>query len=121
VVANCLLWSVGTASGADYVITDSQGTAVVSLDVVAVFTGGFALLGWATLAVLERLTRRARALWTGLAIGVFALSLVPVYLVEATTLTTVFLAIIHTVVAAILVPALRKGDRPAAPAARTAA
>jgi len=42
---------------------------------VAVAAGGLALLGWAALAVLERLTPRARQLWLGLALAALAASL----------------------------------------------
>lgn len=102
-----LAWLAGSAAGADYVITDRTGTGVVTLDVAAVFAAGFALLGWGTLALLERLTRYARPAWTTLALAVLVLAEVPVVLVDATTTTAVALTVVHVAVAAVLIPVLR--------------
>ena len=57
------------------------------------------------LALAERVARWGRTAWTVLAVGVLALSMVPVGLVEATPSTRIGLTLIHLAVAAVLVPA----------------
>lgn len=101
------VWAVGHLAGADYRITDSMGTVRIDLVVVTQVTLVIGLLGWATLALLERFTRRATAIWTSLAVIVLVASYVPVFLVEATVATRVALVAVHTAVV-VLVPALRR-------------
>ncbi len=108
VLANTLLWLGADALGVDFVLTDSAGTGVVGLVPTIAFTVIFALLGWGTLALLERFTRRARTIWTVLATVVLLLSMVPIFLEQATTGTRTALVLIHLAVAAVLIPALRK-------------
>lgn len=88
-------------------LSDSVGTVVIGLGTTLVATLIFGLLGWGTLALLERLTARAVTVWTVLAGLVAVLSLIPIYLEEATTGTRAALALIHLAVAAVLVPAMR--------------
>jgi hypothetical protein len=107
VLANAVLWLVADALGVDFVLSDSVGTVVLDVWTVVIFTLAFALLGWGTLALLERFTSRARTTWTVLAVGVCLLSLVPIFLEHATTGTRTALVLIHLVVAAVLIPALR--------------
>lgn len=101
------VWAVGHLAGADYVITDPTGSGRIDLVVTAGFTLVVALVGWAVLAVLERLTRRGRAIWTVLAVVVLVASYVPVFLVEATTATRIALVAVHTAVG-LLVVAFRR-------------
>ena len=104
------LYVAGRALGTDFKLTDPGKAEAhqLILPEIAVFTLVFALLGWGTLALLERFTRRATTTWTALAGAVLLLSLVPIVLEQATTDTKVLLAMIHTAVAAVLVPALRR-------------
>ncbi|CAG7628711.1 DUF6069 family protein [Actinacidiphila bryophytorum] len=102
------VWLPAYALGVRFVLTDSQGTATVNLPVVLAFSLLFALLGWASLALLERLTRRAPTWWTTLAATVAALSLVPVFAEDATAGTKAALTLIHLTVAATLIPLLRR-------------
>lgn len=104
VVAALAAWGVGALLGADYWITDSQGTARVDVSTTAVCTAIIGLLGWGVLAPAERVARWGRTAWTVLAVGVLALSMVPVGLVEATPSTRIGLTLIHLAVAAVLVP-----------------
>jgi hypothetical protein len=106
VLATGAVWLVADALGADFVLTDSTGTATISLPVVAVFTLIFGLLGWAALAALERWTRYATRSWRYLAAAVALLSLVPVFAEHATGGTKAALTLIHLTVAAVLIPAL---------------
>lgn len=101
------VWAVGHLAGADYVITDPTGSARIDLVVTAGFTLVVALVGWAVLALLERLTHRGTAIWTVLAVVVLVASYVPVFLVEATTATRIALVAVHTAVG-VLVVAFRR-------------
>jgi len=100
-------WMVGLLAGADYRITDAMGSVRIDLVVVTQVTLVVGLAAWGVLALLERTTRHATAIWTALAVVVLVASYVPVFLVEATTVTRVALLAVHTAVA-VLVPALRR-------------
>lgn len=104
VAAALVAWAIGALLGADYWITDSQGSARVDLPTTAGCTAIIGLVGWGVLAVAERIARWGRTAWTVLAVGVLALSMVPVGLVEATPSTRIGLTLIHLAVAAVLVP-----------------
>lgn len=79
------------------------GGAVVASSLVA------GLTGWGLLALLERLSCRARPVWTAAALAVLVLSLVGPQ-GGVTTAATVTLTTMHLAVAAVLVPALTKAD-----------
>jgi hypothetical protein len=109
---NGLFWGAATALGVDFVLTDSMGTAAITLPVALIFTALFGLLGWGTLALLERFARRrAMAIWTALAIAGALLSIVPIFLEGATAGTRAALTVLHLAVAAVLVPAFRRTNR----------
>lgn len=107
------IYVAARALGTDFALTDPGKTEAhrLVLPEIAVFTLVFALLGWATLALLERHTRRARTIWTALAGAVLLLSLVPVALEQATGDTKAMLVLIHAAVAAVLVPLFRRAGR----------
>ena len=69
------------------------------------------LLGWAALALMERYVKRAVTAWSVLAIAVLLLSFALILLVGAGAGTKITLSLIHIAVAAILIPALRRGAR----------
>ncbi len=96
-------WLIGAAAGTDYAIADPTGSAVIDPIATAGTTLVVGLLGWATLALLQRLTRVGTALWVGLAVLVTAASMVPV---GSRRRTKVALVAIHLVVATALVPTL---------------
>jgi hypothetical protein len=106
-VVTAVVWALGSLAGADYWITDSMGSVRIDLVVVAQVTVVLGLVAWATLALLERFTSRAMAIWTALAVVVLVASYVPVFLVEATTATRVALVAVHTAVG-VLVVAFRR-------------
>jgi predicted permease len=66
------------------------------------------LCGWGLLAVLERRTHNARAVWTtgALVVTIASLSLPAVAAITAAAATA--LALMHVAVAAVLIPALRR-------------
>ena len=97
-------WTVGALLGADYWITDSMGTARVDIPAAVGTTIITALLAWALLAVLERVATWGRTAWTYLAVGVLAVSMTPIGLVEATASTRNGLINAHLAVAAGVIP-----------------
>jgi hypothetical protein len=106
-LVNGVLWGVSSAFGVDFWLSDPGGSGAVTLPIALVATAVFGLLGWGSLAGLERLTGRAWGIWTGLAVGVTLLSIVPIFLEQATTGTRIALTVLHVAVAAVLVPAFR--------------
>jgi hypothetical protein len=105
-VVTLAVWLLGHLAGADYWITDSQGTVRIDAVVTTQVTVVLGLVGWGVLATLERLTRYGGTIWTVLAAVVVVASMIPVFLVEATTATRVALVAVHLAVGAVLVPAL---------------
>lgn len=80
-------------------------SAVVAASVVA------GLLGWALLAVLEAHTARAAGLWTGAAVVVALLSLGGPLGAGVSAAAVAVLVTLHGVVAAVLIPVLRRTSR----------
>jgi hypothetical protein len=103
-VVTLAVWLLGHLAGADYWISDSQGTVRIDALVTTQVTVVLGLVGWGVLALLERLTRHGTTAWTVLAAVVVLASLIPIVLVEATTATRVALAAVHLAVGAVLVP-----------------
>jgi hypothetical protein len=104
-VVTLAVWLLGHLAGADYWITDSQGSVRIDALVTTQVTVVLGLVGWGVLALLERLTRYGTTIWTVLAAVVVVVSMIPIVLVEATTATRVALAAVHLAVGAVLVPA----------------
>jgi cell division protein FtsL len=115
VLSTSLLYLVAKALGTDFELTDpgKQESHALILPEIAVFALVFSLLGWGTLALLERFTRRPKVIWSVLAIAVLVLSFVPIGIEQATVDTKVMLSVIHLAVAAALVPMLRRTGREA--------
>jgi hypothetical protein len=110
-IANIAVWTIASAFGVDFKLADSTGEAVVNLPTTIAFTLLFGMLGWGSLALLERFTRRARTVWTALATAVLLLSFVPICLEHASTGTKISLSLIHLTVAAVIVPVMRRSAR----------
>ncbi|MFC9941089.1 DUF6069 family protein [Nocardiopsis alba] len=114
-VANIVLILLAPLFGANMEIIGPDGAAaVVGVQHFALFTAVFALLGWAALAVAERLlgAARGRLVWTVVAVLFTLLSFVPSLSVGATVATEVVLVLSHVVVAAIVVPVFRRTSEP---------
>lgn len=107
VVACLLIWATGAAAGVDYTVRN-PGQPAMELGPAAIVTVslGSALLGWAALAVLERLTRRGTAIWTVLAVVVALFSLFPVVTTDATGGAKLALGAMHLAVAGALIALL---------------
>jgi hypothetical protein len=70
------------------------------------------LAGWGLLVVLERRTAQARSIWTAITVlAVLASFSLPLF-AGVSTSTKVTLAVMHVAVAAVLIPAMRRGSRP---------
>lgn len=85
----------------------NQESMTLNAGAVVLSSGLVSLVAWALLAVLEKLTRRGRLIWTIVAVVVFLLSLsAPFSGTDTTTGERLWLALMHTVVAAVLIPLL---------------
>ncbi|MEQ4303475.1 DUF6069 family protein [Plantactinospora sp. B6F1] len=110
VLVNSAIYLAGRTLGTDFVLS-AAGNPVphpLVLTEIATISAVFGLLGWGSLALLERVTRRARQVWAALATVVLALSFVPLGMDLASADTRVLLGVMHLVVAAALFPMLRQ-------------
>jgi hypothetical protein len=108
VLATALLWAAAHSLGVELRVDPGDGrpTQVIGLPLIAGVTLVVALLASATRTGLDRLTKRAPTVWTGLAAIVLLVSFVPVLYVGAAGGTKATLALMHLSVAAVLVPIL---------------
>ena len=110
-VAALLIWLVqGPLTGADLVVRNGDATSTVGPVAVVVVALAVGLVGWALLALLERVTSRGRLVWSIIAVAVLLLSLVGP--LGATTIQAKgALAAMHAVVGAILIAGLTRTSR----------
>ena len=108
VLAPVLVWVVADPLlGHRLRIADGEQTLALGAVPVAVVALVASLSGWGLLATLERLgVRRARAVWTGVAGAVLAMSFLPFLGGGMDGGTRVSLALMHLAVAAVLIPGL---------------
>jgi hypothetical protein len=107
-VANVLVWTIAKMS--DVTLQARSGANErqdVTLAAVIIVTLLIGLVGWALLAVLERLSTRGLTIWTVIAVVFFLISLLGP-LGGVTTGAKVTLAAMHIVTAAVLIPAFRR-------------
>ncbi|GIJ29133.1 hypothetical protein Vqi01_42950 [Micromonospora qiuiae] len=110
-VAACVaIWLVGALGGVDYAVrSPGQPEVAVNLVPVVAFSLVAALLGWATLAILERIAgRRATTIWFSLVVAVALLSFAPLVQVDATAGAKLALGAMHLAVPATLIALLPK-------------
>jgi hypothetical protein len=115
VAAAVVVWLVAVPIfGVDLMGPEGPGATTLKpiiLPAVVVMSLGSSLAGWALLAVLERITSRARTIWTVAAVAVLAVSYsAPLFGAGVPTASRITLAVMHTVVAAVLVPLLRRSS-----------
>src|SRR5688572_7666833 len=93
-VAVALVWVIGEpVLGNDLVVVQpGQPARDLGLAAAVTVTLGAGLLGWAAIALLERLTRHGALIWTVLAAILLLVSFAPVASVEATGGTKAVLA-----------------------------
>ncbi|WP_432993334.1 DUF6069 family protein [Dactylosporangium sp. CA-233914] len=114
VAAPAAIWLIAVPGlGHRLVVADNRGGPPldVGLPVVVTLALLASLAGWALLAVLERLTRRAPAIWPACALVVLALSFAPLTGPGTPMSTKLPLALMHVAVAAVLIPLLRPTGR----------
>ncbi|QEU97238.1 hypothetical protein CP970_09870 [Streptomyces kanamyceticus] len=98
-------------------IVDGEQTLDIGAAPVAVVALLASLLGWGLLAALERFgVPRARAIWTGVACAVLAVSFLPLLGDGMDGGTRVALALMHLAVAVVLIPGLGGTKSPRVPA-----
>lgn len=111
-LAAAILWLAAQILGIELRVAagGTQPPPVVTLPITLFMAAGSAALGWGALALLERVTRRARTLWTWLAVLVAVLSLaMPLTDQIASTATKLILLLMHVAVAAVVIPVFRRG------------
>ncbi|HEX5993561.1 MAG TPA: DUF6069 family protein [Jiangellales bacterium] len=101
------VWLLAQATGTELTVTMAgQPPMTISLPFVVVTALAASLAGWAALAVLQRVARRGRALWTVLAIAALLVSFGPVAAAQTNAAARTLLALMHLAVAAVLIPGL---------------
>jgi hypothetical protein len=110
-VAALLIWLVqGPLTGADLVVRNRDATSTVGPVAVVAVALAAGLVGWGLLALLERVTTRARRLWAVIAVVVLLVSFAGP--LGATTIQAKgALAAMHAVVGAILIAGLYRTSR----------
>ena len=106
VVAAVVVWVVGEPLFGQELVVEQPGQEPRDLGAGAflIFSLLSALLGWALLAVLEKVTPHAARISTAVAVVVLVLSFLPVVSVEASGGAKAVLALAHLAVGAVLIP-----------------
>ncbi|MEV4002067.1 DUF6069 family protein [Actinomadura sp. NPDC049753] len=106
VAAALAVWAVGEPLLGQNLVIRQEGQEPRDLGAAAisVFALVPSLLGWALLAVLERVTRLAARIWTATALVLLAVSFLPLISVQAAGGTKAVLALTHLAVGAVLIP-----------------
>jgi Family of unknown function (DUF6069) len=123
VLAAIIVWVIEVpVAGIDLVVQPvGAATQQVGFGSVLAMSLTASLLGWALLALLERIRPAdARTMWTVTAVVVFALSLFGPLTGGSTLLVGLALVVMHVVVAAVLIVGMRRSTGPG-PAATPAA
>ena len=109
-VAASAIYLAASGAGVPFDLTDPGKTEPMHLTLPVIISVAlfFALSGWAALAALEHYRPgRAGTVWRALAVAVLLLSYAPIGIEHAAASTKVMLVIIHTTVAAALLPMAR--------------
>lgn len=113
VLINLVIWAIAVLFlGVELQATSGPGSTeleAVPLGAVVLMSLCTSLAGWGLLAVLERLIRPARTAWTVIALSVLIISYGgPLLGTGIPTGSRITLALMHTAVAALLIPVLRR-------------
>ena len=113
VVAAVVVWGIAVLLGVELTVRTGGGNAPQTVGAVAVAASSLisGLLGWALLALLERRTARAAAIWTAVAAAVLLFSMIGPVAADAATSVKVVLVLLHLAVAAVVIPGLRRTAR----------
>ncbi len=109
VLAVVVLWLIAVPLlGVDLRVPMAGRTALtVTLPLIVAVTAAVASAGWALLAILARYTVHARQVWLGVAVTVVVSYAAPLSFAAAPA-AIVVLALLHTAVAAVLIPGLAR-------------
>jgi hypothetical protein len=109
ILVNVVILTVGRVANGEFPIAhvggDDQTIGFARVIVVTTLAG---LVAWGLLALLERSTSRAKAIWTAVAVIVFVLSLLGPLGSGVNTSSTVVLASMHVGAAATIIPLMRR-------------
>jgi hypothetical protein len=109
VAANAVILLVARLIAGEYPQAKvGDGEQAIGFLPVILTTATAGLLAWGLLALLERITSHARAIWTVVAVGVFLLSLTGPLGNGVDTYARVTLGMMHVAAAAIIIPLLRR-------------
>jgi hypothetical protein len=109
--ATLTLWTIAhPLAGVDLVVDTGSGPTTVTPIAVVLSTVVAGLAAWALLALLERLTSRAAAVWTWIACAVLAISLLGPIGSAVGGGATVALVAMHLATGAVLVPILARSS-----------
>jgi hypothetical protein len=110
--ASTALWLAAHLLDVPLTVTiHGQSPMKIGIGVVLATALTASLAGWGSLALLERLTARARTIWTALAILALIASFAAPAFVAASASTRTTLVLMHVTVAAVLIPGLRRTAR----------
>jgi hypothetical protein len=109
--ATFTVWTIAhPVAGADLVVDTGSGPTTVTPAAVVLVTVVAGLAAWGLLAVLERFTRRAAALWSWIAGAVVVISLLGPIGAAAGAGATAALVAMHLVTGAVLIPLMARGS-----------
>lgn len=109
--ATFTVWTIAhPITGADLVVDTGSGPSTVTPAAVAVVTVLAGLAAWAVLALMERFTPRAAAIWTWTSGTVLVISLLGPIGSAVGTATTVTLLGMHLATGAVLIPILARSS-----------
>ena len=109
IVANVAILIVGWLAMGDFpTVTQGGDDQTVGFAQVVVTTALAGLVAWGSLALLERMTSRATAIWTAIAVVVFVLSLTGPLGSGVDASSKAVLASMHVAAAATLIPLMRR-------------
>lgn len=111
ILAAWVVRAVGTLFGADFVVADAFETLYVNEAVCANFAFQVGIKGFVMILILERLIPQARTVWTVGAWTMLVISYWPIVTVEATLASKIFLALINTATAVVVISAVRSSVR----------
>ena len=111
-LAALVVWAIaGPVAGVDFTVTRSGKASEVGAGTVLATVLIASLLGWALLAVLERVTSRPRRIWVMTALAVLVLSLVMPFGSEMSAAARAVLLSLHVVVGAVIIPLFARTSR----------
>jgi hypothetical protein len=108
-VANVVILTIGRAVAGEFPnVTQGGNDQTVGFAQVVVVTALAGLVAWGLLALLQRWTSRATAIWTAIAVVAFAVSLLGPLGSGVGASSKVVLACMHVAAAATLFPLMRR-------------